>query len=398
MNLDEALGEFEKAGTNVSRIEAVAVEMDGLVPAGISFADTSPEAERYENLRRSYEDLLAGLPPLSGYKPTSAPMSLDDIAQQRMEVAELGEPELAVRAAQLEREPVEQLAEYKHRFSKARRSLVRDRARELMQEVDDVLAGVGDSIPRDQTSVATDENWQKLVTAIGEIERLLGPDLVQAHDRWGDLRRHLGFAQGCDFHDIAEFDWPAVRPDVEASLYGEREPLPVEVEDLGTLVESEPTGPVTTQLAWDALDDDNFERLIYNLLLNANGYENPQWLMKTRAPDKGRDLSVDRVITDPLGDTRRERVIVQCRHWLTDSMSVDDCAAVVAQMALWEPPRVAVLIIATSGRFTADGVSWIETHNEAGKSPRIEMWANTRLETLLAARPSLVREFGLRRS
>lgn len=398
MNLDEALGEFEKAGTNVSRIEAVGAEMDGLVPSGISFADTSPEAERYENLRRSYEDLLAGLPRLNGYKPAAAPMSLDEIAQQRMEAFELGEPEFSISVAQLEREPAEQLAEYKHRFSKARRSLVRDRARELMQEVDDVLARVGDSIPRDQTSIAADGNWQKLVTAIGEIERLLGPDLVQTHDRWGDLRRHLGFAQGCDFHDISEFDWPAVRPDVEASLYGEREPLPVDVDDLGTLVESEPTGPVTTQLTWDALGDDDFERLIYNLLLNANGYENPQWLMKTRAPDKGRDLSVDRVITDALGDTRRERVIVQCRHWLTDSMSVNDCAAVVAQMALWEPPWVAVLIIATSGRFTADGVSWIETHNEAGKSPRIEMWANTRLETLLAARPSLVREFGLRRS
>ena len=246
--------------------------------------------------------------------------------------------------------------------------------------------------------MAADENWLKLVQAISEIERLLGPDLVQAHSRWTDLRRHLGFAQACDFHDIAEFDWPAVRSDVEASLYGELEPLPVDVEDLGSLVDSQPAGPVTTELAWEALDDDEFERLIFNLLSNATGYENPQWLMKTRAPDKGRDLSVDRIIGDTLGETRRERVIVQCRHWLTESMSVDDCSAVVAQMSLWEPPRVDVLIIATSGRFTADGVRWIEAHNEAGKSPRVEMWASTRLETLLAARPSLVREFGLRRT
>jgi hypothetical protein len=235
-----------------------------------------------------------------------------------------------------------------------------------------------------------------LVTAIGEIERLLGPDLIQTHDRWADLRRHLGFAQGCDFHDIAEFDWPAVRPDVEASLYGELEPLPVAVDDLGVLVEAEPAGPVTTELAWDVLDDDDYERLIYNLLLSASGYENPQWLMKTRAPDRGRALSVDRVICDPLGETRRERVIVQCRHWRTQSMAVADCSAVVAQMALWEPPRVDVLIFATSGRFTADAVSWIEKHNQDGKAPRIEMWPNSRLETLLAARPSIVREFRLR--
>jgi hypothetical protein len=398
MNLEEALGQFEKAETNVSRIEAVAAEMDALVPEGISLASASPEAERYANLRRSYEDLLSGLPPLDGYKPTAMPMTLDEVAERRMGVAELGEPEYAISVAQEEREPAEQLAEYKHRFSKARRSLVRDRVRELTKEVDDVLAGVDDSIPRDSTSMEDDANWQKVVQGIGEIERLLGSDLVRTPGRWHSLHRHLGFAQGVDYRDIAEFDWPSVRPDIEASLYGELEPLPVDVDDLGSLAESHPTGSVSTELAWDTLDDESFERLVYNLLVTASGYENPQWLMKTRAADKGRDLSVDRVVGDALGDTRRERVIVQCRHWLSNSTSVEDVALIAGQMSLWEPPRVDVLIVVTSGLFTADAVSWIETHNETGKSPRIEMWPKTRLETLLASRPTLVREFGLRRS
>jgi hypothetical protein len=398
VDLEAALAQFERAETNISRLEAVAKEMEGLVPEGISFADASPEAERYENLRRSYDDLLSGLPPLNGYKPSATPKTLDDIAHGRMGIAELDEPDFAIGVAQEEREPAEQLAEYRYRFSKIRRSLVRDRAQDLMKEIDNVVAVVDDdSVPRDGSSIAANEDWQTLVRGIGEIERLLGPDLIHTQGRWHDLHRHLGFAQGVDFRDIAEVDWPSVRPDIEASLYGELEPLPVEVDDLGTLAETRPTGPVSTELAWDALDDEDYERLLFNLLLNASGYENPQWLQKTRAADKGRDLSVDRVIADPLGDTRRERVIVQCRHWLANSMSVDECAATVAQMALWEPPHVDVLIFATSGRFTADAIRWIENHNEAGKSPRIEMWPDTRLETLLATRPALVREFGLRR-
>jgi hypothetical protein len=399
MNLEEALGQFERTETNVARLEAVAGEMDSLVPGGVSFADTSPEAERYESLRRAYEDLISALPLVDGFKLTALPNTLDGIAQNRMDALDIDLPEASIQVAQLEREPAEQLAEYKHRFAMVRRSLVRSRAQELMTEIDEVVAGVDDdSVPRDGTSVADSDSWQKLVTAIREIERLLGSDLVHAQGRWADLHRHMGFAQGVDFRDIAEFDWPSVRPDVEASLYGELEPLPVDVEDLGSLAETQPTGPVSTELGWDVLDDEGFERLVFNLLLSANGYENPQWLLKTRAPDKGRDLSVDRVISDPLGDTRRERVIVQCRHWLANSISTEDCSGLVAQMSLWEPPRVDALIIATSGRFTADAVRWIEAHNEAGKSPRIEMWPNTRLETLLASRPALVREFRLRQS
>jgi hypothetical protein len=399
VNLEEALGQFERAETNLSRLEAVAEEMEGLVPAGISFADTSPEAERYGTLRRAYEDLLSGLPPLNEFRPTAVPKALDDIVQDRVDDFELGMVEASISLARMEREPAEQVAEYKHELAKARRSLVRSRAQELVTEIDEVLAGVDDaSVPRDGTSMADNESWQQLVQAIGELERLLGSDLVRAQGRWADLHRHLGFEQGVDFRDIAEVDWPSVRPDVEASLFGELEPLPVEVEDLGVLASSQPTGPVSTELAWGALDDEGFERLVFNLLLSATGYENPEWLLKTRAPDKGRDLSVIRVISDPLGDTRRERVIVQCRHWLSKSLSVENCSTTVAQMSLWEPPHVDVLIFATTGRFTADAVRWIESHNSAGKSPRIEMWPSTRLEAQLTTRPALIREFGLRKS
>lgn len=399
MDLEEALGQFEKTETNLSRLEAVASEMNSLHPAGIVFGTTSPEAARYEQLRRAYEDLLAGLPALGGFKPTAVPWAWDEIAQRRVDAIDVDFPEAIAAEAREANEPDEQLAEYRHRFSKARRKLVRQRARELMEEVDGIVADVDETkVPRDGTAMAEDEKWQRLVNAIGGIERLLGAELVHKKGNWANLHRHLGFGQGVDFLDIAEADWRSVRPDIEASLYGELEPLPVDVADLDSLAESAPLGSVSTELQWDVLDDEGFERLIFNLLLAANGYENPQWLMRTRAPDRGRDLSVDRVIADTLGDVRRERVIVQCRHWLSRSTRPEDCAETVAKMSLWEPPLVDALIIATSGRFTSDAVKWIESHNEKGSSPRVEMWPDSRLETLLAQRAPLVREFGLRRN
>jgi hypothetical protein len=55
-----------------------------------------------------------------------------------------------------------------------------------------------------------------------------------------------------------------------------------------------------------------------------------------------------------------------------------------------------VLIIATSGRFSADAVTWIEQHNNAGATPFIEMWPDSTLETLLAQKPYLAAAHGLR--
>jgi hypothetical protein len=66
------------------------------------------------------------------------------------------------------------------------------------------------------------------------------------------------------------------------------------------------------------------------------------------------------------------------------------------QMALWGEPRVEIVIITTPGWFTTDAIQWIEKHNENGEVPRVEMWPQSHLELLLASRPGLVAEFGLR--
>ena len=215
----------------------------------------------------------------------------------------------------------------------------------------------------------TDGEWEELGTAFGQLERLAG-DQIPRTKAWSQLQRHLAWRQGVDLHDIAESDWPAVRSEIQQNLYSELEPVPVAVEDLGSLAESKPRGTVTTALRWSNLSAEEFERLIFNLISDADGYANPQWLMQTAAADRGRDLSVERVVTDALSGTIRERVITQAKHWLTRSVSVDDLAGLAAQMELWGHPSVDVLIIATSGRFTADAVDWVETHDAGGTRPR----------------------------
>jgi hypothetical protein len=199
-----------------------------------------------------------------------------------------------------------------------------------------------------------------------------------------------------DLIDIRSTDWPAVRKELEMLAYDAAEPLPVEHVDLGQLVRMKPKGVVGTGLNWSALDDEGFERLVFSIINSAQGYENAEWLMRTRAADRGRDLSVQRIREDSLSGPHRERLIMQCKHWLRKSVGDVDISEGLAKVVHWEPPIVDELIFVTSGRFTADAVSYVEKHNHAGKRPRIEMWPDSRLESLLAQRPGIVALFGLR--
>lgn len=214
--------------------------------------------------------------------------------------------------------------------------------------------------------------------------------------RWSYLRRHLHFGLIGDFQDIEQTDWPSVKLGLRKSLYDVNDPIPVQAKDLSDLVASRPRRPIAAKLNWEGLTPDKFERLIFALISAESGYENPEWLMQPNAPDRGRDLSVTRVVVDPLAGTIRSRIIIQCKHWLSCSVNLPDVTALIGQMKLWEPPRVDLYVIATSGRFTSDAVAFIEKHNQSDSALRIEMWPESHLERLLAARPSLIAEFRLR--
>ncbi|MGY2125873.1 restriction endonuclease [Nocardia gipuzkoensis] len=150
------------------------------------------------------------------------------------------------------------------------------------------------------------------------------------------------------------------------------------------------------ELAWKSIEPDDFERLIFQLVAETEGYENVDWLMHTNAPDHGRDVSAIRLRHDPLSGHSSQRVAIQCKHWTTRAVRDADVGAALVSLDHWQDPPFDVLVIATSGRFTSDAVAWIERHNSKGQRPSIEVWNDARLELLLDERPHLIRSFELR--
>lgn len=150
------------------------------------------------------------------------------------------------------------------------------------------------------------------------------------------------------------------------------------------------------ELAWRNIDSDAFERLIFQLVVGTEGYENVEWLMHTNAPDHGRDVSAMRLRRDPLSGHSSQRVAIQCKHWLTRPVRDTDVNQAIVSISHWQDPPFDVLVIATSGRFTSDAVAWIERHNSRGGRPSIEVWNDARLEFLLNERSHLIRTYELR--
>jgi hypothetical protein len=393
MDLNDALGQFDIVDANLCRLEKVWEEMSELIYDQGPIVGVRDE-RRYETLRRAFGAIADKLPAIDGSRLDGYPVESDEVAQHQFQAREHGEPEGYIYADQVIYAPSKGLDDYRFRFDSARRDLVRERMGELMKEVDSLLSRLLQWVPESKEPVV-DPDWSRLKEVIAEIERLAG-DTTPRKGRRSDMGRHLRFGQGLDVHDIANLDWPSVRADIETGMYSELEPLPVEVNDLTTLVRAKPTGPVSTKLAWNMLDAEDFERLLFNIVAKAEGYENARWLTRTNAPDRGRDISVDRVLPDSLTGVTRQRVIVQVKHWLARSIPPIEVTQAVSTMRLLEPPLVNVLILATSGRFTSDAVALMDKHNNDGNRPILEPWPESHLESLLAERPHLVAEFRLR--
>lgn len=380
---------MDRAAANLAKLQTIWDRAQPMIPS-------SPQrgtSREYEDLRRAWTPLLSGLPPIDGLTVTEELPDIDEAGQSFIDYFEIGEPAFAL-MNELEK-PGHQLDEYRFRLAQARRRAIHDRLDELTSTINGTLAKLTESVDRNSSDRVDDPRTKVVEDSISEIERLLG-DTTDRNGRWGDLHRHLHFGQGHDWHDIAEMDWPSVREDIEAASLSETDPLPVPAIDLGVAASARPTGGATIGLTWTALDDDGFERLLFDLLRGFPSYQNVEWLMKTRAPDRGRDLSAERIIKDDGGTTRTERMIVQAKHWTTKSVAPADIMNTLAALPLWEPPVVRTLVIATSGRFTSDAVAIVEKHNADGKLPFIELWPDSRLETQLSQRPDLIASYRLR--
>lgn len=389
MTLDELLRVMDRAAANLVKLQAIWDRAQPMLPS-------SPQrgtSREYENLRRAWTPLLAGLPPIDGFAVTEELPDIDEVGQSFIDYFEIGEPAFAL-MTELE-QPGHQLDEYRFRLAQARRRAIHDRLDDLTSTINVTLGQITESVRRDSSDRVSDPGTAVVEESISEIERLLG-DTIDRKGRWGDLHRHLRFGQGHDWHDIAEMDWPSVRTDIEAASLSESDPLPVPALDLGVAASARPSGGASIGITWKVLDDDKFERLLFDLLRGFSSYQNVEWLMKTRAPDRGRDLSAERVIRDDGGTTRTERVILQAKHWTSKSVAPADITNTLAALPLWEPPVIRTLVIATSGRFTTDAVAIVEKHNSEGKLPFIELWPDSRLETQLSQRPALIASYGLR--
>lgn len=384
VELEDLLNVLDRTAANLAKLETVWERAEPFLPGGYSRGVQSlPE---YEALRRAWDDLLRGLPPINGWTITTKLPDLDALSEEYAAYAEAGEyPRSTLQA---ERQPGLDVTEYKYRLRRTRQRAVRARLQELVIEVDTTLPPMIQDVPRNDTKWLSHPDAQRISAAIEEIERLMG-DTAERRGRWTDLHRHLSFGQGHDWHDINEYDWPGVRADIEAAGFTDSDPLPVPDLDLGTAAEGSLTGHATTALPWDQVTDDGFERLLFDLLSAFPDHQNVKWLMQTRAPDRGRDLSFERVIRDGTGSVRIERVIVQAKHWLSKSVTDTHIADTLTRIAHWEPPVIHELVIATSGRFAQDGVQYAERNNEEGKRPRVELWPENRLEVLLSQRPQI---------
>lgn len=390
--LDAALKQFEGAAANLEKLETLWERIYQLQPSGPAFG-SPPE---YGELCLAFRRVLLSLPAIDGFRVEDRLHDYDEAGQMHLDALEVGEFEAQVSVSRALEEQGVLLREYRFRMQAKRRELVRDRALKLVDEVDQILREVDSLVAGLEINASVPSvPWERLKQAIAELDTLLGEPPRPA--RWADLQRHLHFGMVGDFLDILKMDWPAVKGSLGPQLYGQYDPVQVDVLDLGAVVSAKPEGPVTTRLDWQTLSDEDFERLMFVLISETGGYENPAWLQQTHAPDRGRDLSVDRVDVDALAGVRRQRVIIQCKHWLSKSIGPGDVNGARGQMELWQPPRVDVLIIATTGRFTADAIAMVEQHNQADRALHIAMWPDSHLERLLAARPHLVGAFRLRR-
>ncbi|MHA2790108.1 restriction endonuclease [Corynebacterium sp. S7] len=392
MELKEMLDRLNRTEAILRKLENIWEQAKPHIPQGPS-AGTTPE---YENLRRTWSDLIKGLPLIEGSTIVDELPDIDDLGRSFLVYQEMGLPPYdAWTAAD---KPGLDLAEYGYKLGKVRRIAVRDRSAILIESAEATLPLVVDRVDRMSFEVVTGEDVLKLRNAFGEIDLLMN-SMPKKSDRWGDLNRHLNFGQGQDWHDIQTIDWPSIKPDIIALSATDFDPLPVP-EDFDLMSEAiKPlSGPISLQLAWKNLNAEQFESLLFNLIGDLDNHENVERLQKTNAPDSGRDLSCLRRTDTGAGEFRTERVLVQAKHWQSKSVSHHEIMKAVDDTKLWQNSKFHIIVFATSGSFTVDALKYAEAHNDQHTNPHLELWPQDRLEKLLASRPALVESFGLRRA
>lgn len=388
--------QFEITEANLKKLEELWDILQEIIVSLSKTLDFSQkEASLYENVSLYFKGLIQGTPRIEGYKIDYLVKPYSLILRNYIDISNTND---IVHKFDFDEEIFlqgQQLNEYKFRLRRKRQELARQKIFEICVEIEKDLDVLQTLNPSNEYGRIEHPIWNDLQQKMDSMQSIIG-NSVQLPPRWRDMVRHIGYGQVQDANDIINADWPSIRDGLEEALRRKYDPIPISTEDIGVLVNQKPEGNVVTELKWNNLSPSAFERLIFNLVSSAESYDNPQWLTHTNAPDKGRDLSVYRVIKDALAETIRQRIIIACKHYTSKSVNITEVETLRAQSELWCDPRVDILVIATSGRFTTDAIEKIEKNNGNGKTPRIEMWSDSTLERLLAQKPELIAEFDLR--
>jgi hypothetical protein len=390
IEIASVLRDLEFAEANLMQLERLCDDAIQFARPDLSF---EPNFE-YEERRNTIEDFLKELPPIDGWKPTLLFQPHEHITQLRLEGLESGEPSVEIAIQQMLETPLLELHEYRVRFNRKRRTLMNKTLHALVNLVDGEISIAAARKSRHQNRNQTTNPYSDALREyLIKIDVLLGSSVARPPN-WDTLCQLTEFGRHESIQDVTNVLWPSVRLHLIAS-FGEKVALPLNVNDL-TQLEPSSTLAIPIRLNWSTLTDESFERLIFAIFSNEPGYENLEWLTHTRASDRGRDLSVMYAFEDSLLGSRRSRVVIQCKHWQRKSVSLNEVVILREKMKSWRNPRVDILIIATSGRFTSEAVEAIERDNAGEGGLQIIMWPASRLEHLLAARPALIAEFKLR--
>ena len=257
--LDVALQQFEATEANLAKLDSLWTRIESLLPSGPAIG--SPQ--EYEELCWAFRRILPSLPAIDGFKIEDHLHDYDSVGQMHLDAVEIGDFEAQVSVNNALEEQGRQIREYRFLIQAQRRQLVRDRLLKLMDEIDRFLSELNSEFAGLELSIIiTAPSWGRLKEAVSEIDTLLGAT-VRPH-RWFDLQRHLHFSMVNDLSDIIQFDWPAVSKSLRDQLYGDHDPAPVAAEDLSEIVALPPAGPATSRLDWNVLNDEDFERLMFN--------------------------------------------------------------------------------------------------------------------------------------
>lgn len=388
MELRQLLDYFARTEKNLHQLQTILDRALPMIPNGPEVISSV----EYEDLQRQWKAGIAQVPPINGFRITEELPAIEAIGWAFIESAEIGvTPLSALEAVNL---PGRQLAEYRFRFGVAKRRLVKQRVEELVSEVERCITEIAQTANIDSREPIIDDRTESVKGAIDEIEILLS-DRLSENGRWSDLRRHLGYSESHDWIDIKMQDWPSVKTDIVEAMCISPDPLEVPDLDLGVLAKNPAGTPSTLGFDWSRISYQDFERLLFDLLSSLEGYENVQWLTDVNAPDRGRDIYLDRTLRDASGSCRIEKVIVQAKHYPERSIQPHDILKAISATDSWIGAPVNWVILATSGNFTDTAIDTVHGRNLRG-TPQIETWNRSFLERLLNQHPQLIDDYGLR--